>query len=91
MALYTITNTLLTCVSIYSTLLFITVLLSWFPNIDWYKQPFVFMRQVTEPFLNLFRGLLPPVGGLDLSTILAFLSLTLLQRVLASMVAGSLN
>ncbi|MDX1976366.1 MAG: YggT family protein [Pseudanabaenaceae cyanobacterium bins.68] len=85
MALYTIINTLLTCVTIYSTLLFVTVLLTWFPNIDWYKQPFAAMRQVTEPFLNLFRGLIPPVGGLDLSTILAFICLSLLQRVLASM------
>ncbi|MGK3739961.1 MAG: hypothetical protein ACI90V_006809 [Bacillariaceae sp.] len=37
--------------------------------------------QVTDPYLNLFRGLLPPVFGLDLSTILAFVVLSVLGNV----------
>jgi YggT family protein len=64
-------------------LLFVTVLLSWFPNVDWYKQPFAAMRQITDPYLNLFRGIIPPIGGLDLSAMLAFVALSLLQRVLS--------
>lgn len=33
-------------------------------------------RTVTDPYLNLFRGIIPPLGGtLDLSPILAFVTL----------------
>jgi YggT family protein len=84
MALVTILTTVIRCIQIYSALLFVTLLLSWFPQIDWYKQPFAAMRQVTNPFLNLFRGIIPPMGGMDLSPMLAIISLSILQRVLAS-------
>ncbi len=81
--LVTILTTLINCIQIYSVLLIVTILLSWFPQIDWYKQPFAAMRQVTNPFLNLFRGIIPPIGGMDFSPMLAFVSLSILQSVLA--------
>jgi YggT family protein len=37
---------------------------------------------LTDPYLNAFRGLIPPLGGLDLSAILAFLALQLIQTLL---------
>ena len=37
---------------------------------------------VTDPYLNVFRGLIPPLGGLDLSAIVAFLALQLIQTLL---------
>jgi YggT family protein len=37
---------------------------------------------VTDPYLNAFRGLIPPLGGLDLSAIVAFLALQLIQTLL---------
>jgi len=40
--------------------------------------------QITDPYLNLFRGLIPPVFGLDLSAILAFVTLNVLTGVTAS-------
>jgi YggT family protein len=48
---------------------------------------------ITDPYLNAFRGLIPPLGGLDLSAILAFLAIQLLQSLLqagASLVAGGM-
>jgi YggT family protein len=51
------------------------------------------VSSITDPYLNAFRGLIPPIGGLDLSAILAFLALSLGQQLLegASMtvMAGS--
>ena len=35
-----------------------------------------FLRDVSEPYLRLFRRLLPSTGPLDLSPILAFVALT---------------
>ncbi len=53
----------------------IVILLSWVPNIDWYKQPFQALRNFTELFLSPFRRIIPPIGGLDISPIFALLFL----------------
>ena len=68
---------------IYSVVLLIRVLLSWFPNLDWGSNPILSgISSITDPYLNLFRGLIPPLGGIDLSAFVAFLALNLLQSLL---------
>ena len=47
-----------------------------------------FLHEVCEPFLRLFRRLIPPIGPLDLSPIVALLVVQLGARLLASVVAG---
>ncbi|MUG91216.1 YggT family protein [Scytonema sp. UIC 10036] len=78
-------NTLYQFVQIYSILLIIRVLLSWFPNISWGSQPFAALSQITDPYLNLFRSIIPPLGGMDFSPILAFLLLNVLSSLLMSL------
>ena len=75
-------NTLTATVSIYSTVLLVRVLLSWFPNLDWSNPLLETLSSITDPYLNVFRGLIPPIGGLDLSAIVAFLALNLLGSLL---------
>ncbi|MFN9547979.1 MAG: YggT family protein [Cyanobacteriota bacterium] len=67
---------------IYTLVLIVRVLLSWFPNLDWGNPVLSAICSISDPFLNVFRGLIPPIGGLDLSAIVAFLSLQLLQSLL---------
>ena len=50
-------------------------LLSWFPNIKWYEQPFKTLDQVVSPIIAPFRKLIPPLGGIDISPMLAILIL----------------
>jgi YggT family protein len=69
---------------IYSLILLVRVLLSWFPNLDWGNPLLATVSSITDPYLNAFRGLIPPLGGLDLSAILAFLALNLSQQLLGS-------
>ncbi|MEM9149419.1 MAG: YggT family protein [Cyanobacteria bacterium J06639_14] len=76
-----------TFLSIYSILLLIRILLSWFPNVDWFSQPFATLSQLTDPYLNLFRSIIPPLGGMDFSPILAFLVLNLLSGGVRSVAA----
>jgi YggT family protein len=79
--------------NIYLLVLLVRVLLSWFPNLDWSNPVLSGVSAITDPYLNAFRGLIPPLGGLDLSAILAFLAIQLLQSLLqagASMVAGGM-
>ncbi len=64
----------------YYLILIIRIFLTWIPNIDWESQPFDFLRSITDPFLNIFRGIIPPIGGmLDISPIIAFFALQFIQ------------
>ena len=69
----------------YTVLLFLRIISSWMPM--WQSHKFVrFVAFYTDPYLNLFRRLLPPLGGvLDLSPILAFLTLRLLEMITLSL------
>jgi YggT family protein len=69
---------------IYLLVLLVRVLLSWFPNLDWSSPVLSSVSAITDPFLNAFRGLIPPVGGLDLSSLIAFIALQFLQTLLQS-------
>ena len=64
---------------IYSTLLLVRVLLTWFPSIDWSNGILSALTSITDPYLNIFRGVIPPIGGFDISSILAFLLLNFFQ------------
>ena len=69
---------------IYSFVLIVRVLLTWFPNVDMGNPVLSTVSSITDPYLNAFRGLIPPLGGLDLSAILAFVALSLMQQLLVS-------
>ena len=73
---------LIQTLSIYTLVLLVRVLLSWFPNLDWSNPIMSGVSAITDPYLNAFRGLIPPLGGIDLSAIVAFLALQLLQTLL---------
>tara|TARA_B100001029_G_C14820925_1_gene317598 strand:+ start:357 stop:638 length:282 start_codon:yes stop_codon:yes gene_type:complete len=77
--------------SIYSFILIIRVLLTWFPGIDWSNGVLSAICSITDPYLNIFRGVIPPIGGFDISSILAFLLLNVLQNVLTNLQYASLN
>lgn len=62
--------------------LFVAILLTWVPNIDWYKQPFKFLRELSELFFAPFRRIIPPIGGLDFSPIIAFIFLRFVSQTI---------
>ncbi len=69
-------------IDLYCFLIIAYVLLSWFQSTknkmvrDIYKV----LGTVVEPYLKLFRKFIPPVGGMDLSPILALLVLQIVAR-----------
>ncbi|KAI8470746.1 MAG: YGGT family-domain-containing protein [Monoraphidium minutum] len=69
-------------VDVYLVVLTVRILLSWFRNINWFGEPFNTLRQLTDPFLSMFRGIIPAIGGIDLSPMLAFFGLNLLRGIL---------
>ena len=83
-------TTLSTFLQIYVALMIIRVLLSWFPNINWYDPPFSILSQLTDPYLNLFRSIIPPLGGIDFSPMIAFFVLQFGSQILLNLL-GSLQ
>ncbi|MEH1770172.1 YggT family protein [Nostoc sp.] len=82
--MYLLINTLASFIQIYTVLLIIRVLLTWFPTINWYNQPFATLSQITDPYLNLFRSIIPPLGGIDFSAMLAIILLQIVGGGLQS-------
>lgn len=83
--MYLLFSTLAAFIQIYTILLIIRVLLTWFPTIDWYNQPFSALSQITDPYLNLFRSIIPPLGGIDFSAMLAIILLQVLGGLLGNL------
>jgi YggT family protein len=80
---------------IYLILIFIRILLSWIPRLPYnrYLRAAVgFVEEVTDPYLNLFRRFIPPIGGrgfaLDLSPILAVVLLLLVSGLVVGLIRG---
>ena len=66
----------------YTVMLFLRIISSWVPQ---YQNHHLirFLAFYTDPYLHLFRRILPPLGGvLDLSPILAFFALRIIEMIL---------
>lgn len=74
--------------NLYNILLLIRIFLSWIPSIDWDSQPFRFMRAITDPLLNIFRGIIPPISGLDFSPVIAIILLQFVESAILRMISG---
>jgi len=75
---------LLQGLALYQGVITLRILLSWFPQAMsiGFLQPIFY---ISDAYLNLFRGIIPPIGGLDLSPILAFFVLNYLQSSLGAL------
>jgi YggT family protein len=56
-------------------------LLSWFPNIRWYEQPFKTLDRIVQPIVAPFRKIVPPISNIDLSPMIAVIVLQLAASV----------
>ncbi|NGX37530.1 MAG: hypothetical protein K1000chlam2_00686 [Chlamydiae bacterium] len=66
----------------YTIFLFVRIVGSWFPKLSQHRA-MRFVHFYTDPYLNIFRRLIPPIGGtLDLSPILGFFALEILERMI---------
>jgi YggT family protein len=80
---------------VYIGLIFCNILISYVPRMPyrpWLRSVLDFITDTTNPYLNLFRRLLPPIGGggfaFDLSPMLGILLLFLLQRIVPGLIEG---
>jgi uncharacterized protein YggT (Ycf19 family) len=81
--------------TVYIVLIFANILISYIPRVPYspvLRAVLDFVKETTDPYLNLFRRFLPPVGGsgfaLDLSPIIGLIVLFVLQAVVVGLVSG---
>ncbi|MFC1544551.1 YggT family protein [Gemmatimonadota bacterium] len=71
--------------TLYGYLLLARIIMSWV-NLD-YRQPWIrLVVRITDPFLQPFRALIPPLGGIDFSPIVAFFVLNMIKRLVLTMI-----
>jgi YggT family protein len=80
---------------VYIILIFGNILISYVPRMPYNRALRVvldFVKETTDPYLNLFRRFLPPIGGagfaLDLSPIIGIFLLFALQALAVGLIAG---
>lgn len=69
-------------IEIYTFVLLIRILMSWIPNLDPSNQIVQMIVQVTDPVLEPARRLIPPIGMIDISPIVVFVALGIIQSML---------
>ena len=84
-----------TLLTIYIVIIFIRILMSWFTRIPYnrFLDAFLkFVSEVTDPYLNLFRRIIPTVrigpGALDLSPIVGVLVLSIVGGIVINLIHG---
>lgn len=70
---------------IYTFVLLVRILMSWIPNLDPYNPVVRFLYQITDPVLEPARKLIPPIGAIDISPIVVFIVLGIIQDLLVRM------
>jgi YggT family protein len=80
---------------VYIILILIRVLISWIPRMPYnpaLRSVLDFISETTDPYLNLFRRILPPIGGggfgLDLSPMIGIVVLYILRTLVVALISG---
>ena len=72
-----------TFIYVYVLVIFVFILTSWIrlPYSPWLNRVQRFLYDVCDPYLRLFRRIVPPLGPLDLSPVLAVLVLFAIMQL----------
>jgi YggT family protein len=80
---------------VYIVLIFLNILSSWIPRMPyyrWLRAALDFISETTNPYLNIFRRVIPPLGGggfaLDLSPVIGIVVLFVLRAVVVGLIRG---
>jgi YggT family protein len=76
-------------IDVYILMIFAYILTSWIrlPYSPWLNRVQRFLYDVSEPYLRLFRRVIPPFGPLDISPVVAVLVLVIVQTLLVDLLS----
>jgi YggT family protein len=80
---------------VYFILIFANIVLSFIPRMPfslWSQAIINFIRETTDPYINIFRRIIRPIGGgpisIDLSPMLAIIVLFVLDAIVVGAILG---
>jgi YggT family protein len=80
---------------VYIVLILLNILISWVPRMPYHpvlRAVLDFITETTNPYLNVFRRLLPPIGGggfaFDLSPLIGLVVLYIARAILVGLIEG---
>jgi YggT family protein len=85
-AISSVENFIHVFIAVYVLMIFAYILTSWIrlPYSPWLNRIQRFLYDVCEPYLRLFRRILPSLGPLDLSPIIAIIALGVIDQLVAT-------
>ncbi len=88
MTTYTVVRLVQSLFNFYNILILAYCLMSWFPirSGGIMEDISYALRTLVEPYLGIFRRLIPPMGGIDWSPVIAILVLSLLENLVLRLV-----
>jgi len=72
-------------VQFYGFLIFAYVIMSWFPVRGIGADIYQVIGSLVEPYIGIFRRIIPPIGTLDLSPMVAYFVLIVVSRFVLSL------
>lgn len=66
---------------IYLVILFV-VILSWIPIFDVRKEPIATLVKIYNAIMAPFKAIIPPIGMIDISPLIAFIVLQILEQII---------
>lgn len=81
---------------VFVILIFLNILISWIPRIPfysrWFRAALDFITDTTDPYLNVFRRLVPSAGiggaAINFGAIVAILVLVVVQAIAVALIRG---
>ena len=68
------------CFYVFLLMIFVRCLLTWFPGINWENPILNALRSSVDLYLDLFKKIIPPLGYIDISPIVASFVLIFLRN-----------
>lgn len=90
MGITTVEQFVLSLYLVYLVLIFLYVIMSWvqLPYNVWVGRLRGFLHDTVEPVLRPIRAVLPPLGGFDLSPLIAIFGLGLIEQIIIAILDG---
>ena len=74
--------------SIIYLIIFLVVILSWIPVFDIRKEPVATLIKLYNRIMEPFKSVIPPIGMIDISPLIAFIVIKIIERLILNVLAA---
>ena len=69
-------------INFYSLIIFVWAILSWFPRNKTARDIYKVLDTIVKPYVDIFRKIIKPAGGMDFSPFIALIVLQIVGRLI---------